>query len=296
MRFSLIVATKNRTAELSAFLESAAAQAAVISEIIIIDQNPDDRLLPILARFQPFFPLKHVKSGQANSSHARNLGIPLARGEILAFPDDDCVYPPRLLERVAAHFARDPELGLLTCPARNTAGALGSGRWTEVSGAPSYTSIWTSLIEFSMFFHRPALPIAIKFDEALGVGAKYGSAEGVDLALRLKAAGAKLYYDADLAVIHPDKSLTALAVKRAYAYGTGLGYVMRKHADLMPKKTIMTYFIRPLGGMALAMLKLKPLRVRYYWQTFIGRAAGFTAKPEASPEPAILRSPAGAEG
>ncbi len=277
MRFSLIVATKNRTTELGAFFQSLCHQNTLDFEAIIVDQNDDDRLRPIIDAYKPYFPIRWLRSTIANSSHARNLGIALAKGDLISFPDDDCIYPEGLLLRVDQHFKANPSHGLLTGPARAPNGMLGSGRWTKYSCIPDYRNIWTCVIEFVMFLHPSALPITPYFDEELGIGARFGSGEGVDLALRLKRAGAVLFYDFDLAVIHPDKSLTAVAVRRAFIYGTGFGRVLRKHNSVIPLTTIITYAIRPLGGLLLAATRMQWLHVRYYTNTFRGRLQGYLA-------------------
>jgi glycosyltransferase involved in cell wall biosynthesis len=283
MRFSLIVATKGRTTELGAFLDSLKRQNMTDFEVIIVDQNEDDRLQPVISSYTKDFSIHWLRSSIANSSHARNLGIAEAQGEILAFPDDDCLYPDALLPRVDQHFIAAPALGLLTGPARAPGGALGSGRWATHSGVPDYRNIWTSIIEFNMFFHRATLPPALRFDEELGVGARFGSAEGVDLAIRLKRAGALLFYDFDLYVIHPDKALTPLAVQRAHIYGTGFGRVLRKHMEVIPKITILRYLVRPLGGMLLAIFQARWLAAHYYLKTLHGRLHGLLANPHTPP-------------
>lgn len=285
MRFSLIVATKGRTTELGAFLESLQRQQTQDFEVIIVDQNGDDRLQRIISPYAAIFSVLQLRSAISNNSHARNLGIAVAQGEILAFPDDDCIYPDGLLPRVDQYFMTQPALGLLTGPARAPTGALGSGRWTMASITPDYHNIWTCVIEFCMFFRRATLPPHLHFDEDLGIGARFGSGEGVDLAITLKRAGAVLFYDFDLYVIHPDKTLTAVAVQRAFIYGTGFGRVLRKHSDVIPKSTILRYVIRPLGGMLIASLRLRGLHVRYYAQTLRGRLHGFLANAGAPSAP-----------
>ena len=90
----------------------------------------------------------------AKACHARNLGLGLARGDIVGFPDDDCLQPPGLLDRVAAAFAADPGLAVLTGPAASPEGGLGSGRWRAEAGPITLANVWTSVIEFNLFL-RP---------------------------------------------------------------------------------------------------------------------------------------------
>ncbi len=91
MRFSLIVATLGRSTEISALLESLLAQGRDDFEVIIVDQNADDRVAPVLAPYAPRLPIAHLRSAIRNANHARNLGLRAARGKIVTFPDDDCL-------------------------------------------------------------------------------------------------------------------------------------------------------------------------------------------------------------
>lgn len=278
MRFSLIVATLGRVAELESFLLSLEVQSLTDFEVIIVDQNDDDRLGPVVEHFAGRMKIKWLKSSVRNSSHARNLGIGAATGEIITFPDDDCLYPDTILSQVDRAFSLDPELAGLVGPAISPSGALGSGRWHRQSGAPDMRTIWTSVIEFNMFLRTEWVDRAGGFDEELGVGAPFGSGEGVDLVIRIMNAGGKLFYDFGIRVIHPDKSLSKEAVMRAYRYGTGLGRVLRKHRRRTALPTIMNFALRPAGGMALHMLRANFMSAQYYLQTLRGRLAGFRAR------------------
>lgn len=282
MLVTLIVATLNRVADINTLLASFCAQNYGALEIIIVDQNADDRLVPIIASYAGRLDIRHLRSPVRKLSHARNLGIAVARGEIIAFPDDDCVYPENVLHRVAAAFLADPALGVLSGPAFSPAGRPGSGRWETASGPIGLENVWTTVIAFNMFIRRAALDQVKGFDERFGVGAEFGSAEETDLVIRAIKYGYKCHYDFTLRVIHPDKSVTQVGTARAFVYGTGLGQVLRKHG--VPATTSLPFFIRPLGGMVVSLLKMKMLGVAYYWQTFRGRLHGFAAAPALTAE------------
>ena len=91
---SLVVATVNRTRQLVRLLDSLLLQSCRDFEVIVVDQNPAGVLQPIVERYQGKLALTHVAC-DLGVSRARNLGISLARGALICFPDDDCWYPPR---------------------------------------------------------------------------------------------------------------------------------------------------------------------------------------------------------
>ena len=60
--FSLILGTVGRVNDLEIILSSLQAQTYQNFELIVVDQNPDDRLVPILARYKDKFPIFHLRS------------------------------------------------------------------------------------------------------------------------------------------------------------------------------------------------------------------------------------------
>ncbi len=260
--------------------------------MIVADQNRDDRLAPVVARHADRLPLRWLRSDRANACHARNLGLSAARGEIAGFPDDDCLYPPGLLARVDAAFAADRALRVLTGPAASPGGGLGSGRWRRDGGPITPANAWTSVIEFNLFLRRDTALALGGFDERLGPGTPFGSAEGNDLVLRAVAAGHKAVYDPEQRVVHPDKRLTAAAAERAELYGTGLGFVLRRHR--VPPSVWLPFFVRPLGGAVLGAVRGDALAVRHHLGSLRGRWAGFTApgSAEGVTLPPLSRPPA----
>lgn len=278
MRFSLVVATLGRDREIGELLDSLLAQGRSDFEVIIVDQNDDDRLGAIEAEYVSRLPLRRLRSSIRNANNARNLGLRHARGAIVTFPDDDCLYPPGVLERVDTAFATDSALQVLTGPAASPAGGLGSGRWRAASGPIDLGNVWTSVIEFNIFLRREAALALGGFDEGMGPGSPFGSAEGNDLVCRAMARGWRATYDVALRIIHPDKSLSDVAVERAERYGRGLGFALRRNGA--PVAMCLTFLVRPLGGVAISLLRGRMHNAGYYWMTFRGRLAGLMA-PEA---------------
>ena len=62
IRISLVLATVGRTEELTNLLRSLAGQTCQSFELIVVDQNSDDRLVPILQGAQCGVGIKHLRS------------------------------------------------------------------------------------------------------------------------------------------------------------------------------------------------------------------------------------------
>lgn len=276
MRFSLVVPTLNRQFEVEAFMQGLDRQTFRDFEVILVDQSRTDLFDEIVARYSHKWPVKHVRSDIRKPRHGCNLGARQAVGEIIAFPDDDCIYEPDTLERVDAYFRKTGNQGFITGAVLNLDGApTAMGRWLKQSQPLNRSNIWTGLIEFNFFMPRDLFEQVGGFDENLGPGTSFGSCEGPDLALRLMSLGVNGYHDRSLLVRHTDKSSTVNG-SRAYDYGTGMGYVLRKsHASM---RTVLTFFIRPLGGALLSLLRRKSDQAAYYFRTLLGRLTGYFSR------------------
>ncbi|HEY4074281.1 MAG TPA: glycosyltransferase family A protein [Herbaspirillum sp.] len=113
MKFSLVLATVGRSEEVARFLASLDAQDYRNFELIVIDQNDDERLAPLLKVYRERFRFLHVRSARG-LSRARNVGLRLAGGDVIAFPDDDCWYPLGLLQKVASELNGNPDIDGIT--------------------------------------------------------------------------------------------------------------------------------------------------------------------------------------
>ena len=242
-RFSLILATLGRTSELERFLESLSAQRAQDVELIVVDQNDDDRLVPILTQWSQELDttkvcgtngikLLHLRS-EKGLSKARNVGLMHSSGEIVAFPDDDCLYPPGTLSKVDRWFRNHPEYGILSLCSRDEAGVLSGNKWhvPECDLAP--VNIFRTSQSYTYFVRRTPEAQSLVFDEGLGIGAptRFGSGEDTDYLLMAMDRGLKGRFLARWHIVHPCKDVRngGITEERFYKYGLGMGRVQGKH-------------------------------------------------------------------
>jgi glycosyltransferase involved in cell wall biosynthesis len=130
-RFSLIIPTLERTSEVVELLASIVDQKRADIEIILVDQNRDDRIQPLVSTLPASLSVLHLRVEQQNVSAARNAGMDAATGEIIAFPDDDCCYPPNLLNEVDTWFRENRHYAVLAVGALDNEGVASGNRWLQ---------------------------------------------------------------------------------------------------------------------------------------------------------------------
>lgn len=109
MRFSIIVATKDRAAYLDRAIESFGRQiGAPDFELIVVDNGSTDATPQVVerARKEQPFEITYAYEERPNRGAARNRGIAVAQGHIAVFCDDDVFAPPGFLSaHETAHFS-----------------------------------------------------------------------------------------------------------------------------------------------------------------------------------------------
>jgi glycosyltransferase involved in cell wall biosynthesis len=277
MKVSLILATKGRVDELARCIDSLAAQQVAEVELIVVDQNEDDRLESILARALPF-PLLHLRS-EAGLSRSRNIGLPHATGSVIAFPDDDCWYPAGLLARVVDHLEQNPGLDGLTGRSEDGQGNPSGGLFSSRRAEMTMHDVFKMGISYTIFLRAAVCASVGAFDEELGVGAgtPFGAGEESDYLIRALKAGRKIEYLPDLVVYHPNPPTAYKRSNRqkAFRYGMGMGRVISKHGYGFAFK--LRAILRPFGGALLSLLLLRVRKAAYHLSIGRGRLCGLYA-------------------
>jgi GT2 family glycosyltransferase len=271
--FDLVVATVDRVTELERLLTSLETQTHSDFRVLLVDQNEDDRLDPILREEHPF-ELERLRSGRG-LSRARNVALGAVRGDLVAFPDDDCVLAPDLLERVARRFANDPALDGLTGRAIDELGHS-SRSWAHDPARLTRENLWNRAISFTIFLRAPLAARVGSFDEELGLGAAtpWASGEEIEYLVRALDAGARIEYDPATVVTHADKRVSPKALRSlGNRDGASVGYILRKHR--YPKRLVGAMFIRPIGGALLALARRDRAQAGFHLSTLRGRLLGY---------------------
>lgn len=273
---SLILATYGRAEEMGRLVASLLAQTDRGFELIVIDQNPDERLAcHVECARRGGLDVMHVRMEKPGLSEARNRGIALAKYPVIAFPDDDCWYEAGTIAAVRSGFEAVPGVGgLIACWVEQRA-AVGPGEayWLDHQAWRNFRGGDASSI--SLFLDRALFDAIDGFDQRFGVGKWYGAAEEIDLVLRALAAGARLQYNPQVRVHHawggvPRGPFAALA-RNARRRSRGTGAIYAKHR--LPRMVVLRGFVAPV--MKALSSPTQPVRLGLALFTTLGRVEGY---------------------
>jgi len=123
---SVVIPTYNRPSQLAQCLDSLSRLTCPHShfEVIVVDDGSPLDLTPVIARFRDHLDLTFLRQPQGGPGAARNAGAAVARGDILAFLDDDCRPTPDWLLSLTACFSLDVERPPLQLPAHLVGGPI----------------------------------------------------------------------------------------------------------------------------------------------------------------------------
>ena len=234
---SVVVCTRDRPDQLRRCLASLSAMAGAPTRC---SSSTTPRATDETQRTVAAFPgVRYVREPQPGLSCARNTGIRVSRGEVIAFVDDDVVVHPSWMPRLVAALDRPRAMaatGLvlpdeLATPAQAAAelmtGWLGRGyepaifdkAFLEHAGRRP-APVWQIGAGANMAIRREAFRRVGLFDERLGAG-RAGCSEDSEFWYRLLAAGLECRYEPTAVVFHTHRREPEAFCRQAREYMRG---------------------------------------------------------------------------
>jgi GT2 family glycosyltransferase len=242
MFVSVIICTCNRCQSLRDTLESLAAQTADRSafEVIVVDNHSEDATRETVQEMagRGNLTIRYLYEGRRGKAYALEAGVVAAKGQILAFTDDDVIVGPAWIENILKAFTgrRIACLGgrirpLWLCEKPQWYDRRLSSVIVEYDRGDQFTEI-----------KKGTLPFGANFILSADVLKKYGGfsldlasgtfmrCEDTELVKRLLAHGEPVYYSPDVIVHH--KVTSERMTKRFfrnwfYAYGMAISRMQR---------------------------------------------------------------------
>lgn len=208
VQVSVIICTRDRGALGAETVRSVLANDHPSFEVIVVDQNPDPSAAAALSAFSSDARYRLVHAPGRGQSRARNVGLRLARGPIVAYTDDDCTVPSHWLRAVAAAFEAAPEAAMVfsNVVAGDHDPSLGfipnNVRSNEQLARTPREKLRMRGIGAGMSVRRAEALGVGGFDDCLGPGAEFPSSDDADMELRLLLHGHAVYETATVAVVH----------------------------------------------------------------------------------------------
>jgi O-antigen biosynthesis protein len=237
---------------LTACVRALLSQTSLPLEVVVVDNRPDRSAVEALIdeEFGREPSVRYAPEPIPGLSRARNAGVGAARGEYVAFVDDDVIADPGWLAAARQRFDVSGEVACVTglilpseleTPAQvmfDRFAGFGKGftaRTYSLSSPPDDQPLFPYTpgrfgSGANAVFRAAALRALAGFDEALGAGTKSSGGEDVDIYLRIITSGATLVYEPAALVWHRHPRTERDLQRRVFRYGLGLGAMLAKHA------------------------------------------------------------------
>jgi GT2 family glycosyltransferase len=247
---SVIVPTCGRAEDLGECLRGLRSLAYPRFEIVVVDNRPNDpsalRLLSEIARQDQR--VRYVAEERPGSSVARNTGIAAARGELIAFTDDDVVVERDWLDWLTEPFLSDPRVDVVTglvLPAEletqaqvwfEAYGGFGKGFRRREYDLEEHRDdrflypYWGGAFGSgnSMAFRKSRLAAIGGFDPALGAGSPARGGADIEAFSHVILDGGRLVYEPRSICWHKHRREEAALRRQLVAYGAGFTAILTK--------------------------------------------------------------------
>jgi hypothetical protein len=215
--------------------------------LIVVDNGSSDDTAATVREFaaRACFPVRYVFEPKPGLGNARNSGVAMAGGAIVAFTDDDCYPAPDFLARIWPAFA-DHSVGYITGRILlhdPTDERMTINESTKPLTFPAGSFIRSGAISgANLAFRRSVLVEIGGFDPLFGTGSLF-SAEDLDAAGRASSLGWQGEYRPEVVVSHHHGRKAADIPRLVKSYGIGIGAY---HMKLLLRERRFLWFARSI--------------------------------------------------
>jgi O-antigen biosynthesis protein len=255
---SVVVATCADAESIICCVEAIQAGATGPYEIIVVENRPAHSTVrgALEERFGDDERIRYVEERRPGLACARNAGLYVACGELVAFTDDDVIVDPAWVPAIRAAFAATPEVDCVTglilpleleTPAQilvERFASYGKGlipRVYSLDEPPIDQPLFPYTAGYfvsgaNMAFRTAVLRDLGGYDPVLGTGTHARGGEDFDICIRLLHAKGRLAYEPRAIIWHRHPSTHEHLRRRAFDYGAALGAILTKHVITGPDR------------------------------------------------------------
>lgn len=234
---SVVICSRDRAELLAGALPAVLAATRSGDEVVVVDSASAGDDVADVGRQAGVQVLRCPRPGL---SRARNAGWHAARHRVLVFTDDDCRPVPGFAA-AAARALSNPAVGAVWGRVLSDGGEGLALSVTQDDQPRSYDGtgdLSATGHGAAMAFRREALEAIGGFDEALGAGGRYGSAEDKDAFWRVVQAGWQVREASDMAVTHVTWRGAHDSLRVMYRYGVGAGALAAKRRRMAGERQV----------------------------------------------------------
>jgi len=247
---TIVVCTRNRASALASCLSHLRNLDGEIAEILVVDNAPSDESTAqlVAAVADEDDRVRYLLEPKPGLSRARNCGLRHARGELIAFADDDVRVDRHWAKGLIRGFTRTPGVACVTGMVASASLELAAEQyfdarvWWSSSCQPRvYDSAHGPSLGLHPYaagqfgtganfaFRLPILRALGGFDESLGAGSRAAGGEDLDIFVRVIRGGYDLAYEPAALVWHEHRADEAELERQLYSYGKGLSAYLTKY-------------------------------------------------------------------
>ncbi|MFQ6060655.1 MAG: glycosyltransferase [Thermoplasmata archaeon] len=273
---SVVIATiGKRRKKLKACLDSLFRQTYSNLEVICV--------VPVAASIECIdHRARIIQTNDINGSRNKNAGIGKAKNNFVALTDDDCIAEENWVANIMKDFKEN-----------DVAAVCGSvyplGQEVEYSRKQEKKKLFKKNEHFippwnvgtggCICVKKSVIEDVGPFDERLGPGSFFHSAEDIDMIHRIIDAGYSILYDPNVIIFHDKTESRPQQIVRFYRYRFGLGaFFFKIRRNRMGRKFFFDHFlVGEINNFKANLLRGRVKWIPRTWAAFLGALFGFFA-------------------